>query len=49
MCVYLYSVMMKNCNAEFLLIRTFKMFFVTVILCCIVFMIYCRVFRFIII
>ncbi len=44
-CVYLYSVMMKNCNAEFLLMRISRMFFVTVMLCYTVFMIYYRAFR----
>ena len=43
--MYLYSVMMKNCNAEFLLMRTFKMFFVIVILYYIVFIIYCKAFK----
>ncbi len=37
--------MMKNCNAEFLLMRIFRMFFVTVMLCYIVFIIYCKAFR----
>ncbi len=38
--------MMKNCNAEFLLMRISRMFFVTVILCCIIFIIYYKAFRF---
>ncbi len=37
--------MTKNCNAEFLLIEVFRMFFVIVMLCYIVFIIYCRIFR----
>jgi len=45
MCVCLYSVVMKNCNAEFLLIRIFRMFFMTVMLCYTVFMIHHRTFR----
>jgi len=45
MYVCLYSVMMKNCNAEFLLMKIFRMFFVTVVLCCTVFMVCCRAFR----
>jgi len=47
MCVYLYFIMIKNCNAEFLLMKTSKMFFMTVILYCTVFMIYYKAFRFI--
>ncbi len=45
MYIYLYFVMMKNCNAEFLLIKIFKMFFVTVMLYYIIFMIYHKTFR----
>ncbi len=46
MCIYLYSVMTENCNAEFLLMRIFRMFFVIIVLCCTVFMIHYRIFRF---
>ncbi len=43
--MYLYSVMTENCNAEFLLIKIFKIFFITVMLCCTVFIICYKTFR----